>query len=118
MIQKRTFCQTAARPSAESVNLCWHACVQVLSLHGCTKVSDEAVAAVALHGSLTRLNVNSIPGVGLSTIKALATATRWVQPGLRSSSALHASSLSVMTSKRHTASHADCKVVHAASTAG
>lgn len=50
--------------------------LQVLSLHGCTKVSDEAVAAVALHGSLTSLNVNSIPGIGLSTIKALATATR------------------------------------------
>lgn len=52
--------------------------MQVLSLLGCTKVSDEAVAAVALHGSLTSLNVNSIPGIGLSTIKALATATRSV----------------------------------------
>ncbi|DBB02954.1 hypothetical protein WJX77_009284 [Trebouxia sp. C0004] len=50
--------------------------LQVLSLHGCTKVSDEAVAAVALHGSLHSLVVNSIPGIGLSTIKALATATR------------------------------------------
>ena len=52
--------------------------MQVLSLQGCTKVSDEAVAAVALHGTLTSLNVNSIPGIGLSTIKALATATRYV----------------------------------------
>ena len=51
--------------------------MQVLSLHGCTKVSDEAIAAVALHGSLHSLNVNSIPGIGLSTIKALATATRY-----------------------------------------
>ncbi len=51
-----------------------HSCVQVLSLHGCTKVSDEAVA---LHGSLHSLIVNSIPGIGLSTIKALATATRY-----------------------------------------
>lgn len=55
--------------------------MQVLSLHGCTKVSDEAVAAVALHGSLTSLNVNSIPGIGLSTIKALATATRYAPLG-------------------------------------
>lgn len=54
-----------------------HSCVQVLSLHGCVKVSDEAVAAVALHGSLHSLTVNSIPGIGLSTIKALATATRY-----------------------------------------
>ena len=54
-----------------------HACVQGLSLHGCSKVSDEAVAAVALHGSLHSLIVNSIPGIGLSTIKALATATRY-----------------------------------------
>lgn len=53
------------------------ACVQVLSLLGCSKVSDEAIAAVALHGTLQSLNVNSIPGIGLSTIKALATATRY-----------------------------------------
>ena len=66
---------------AGAVNLCFQARVQVLSLHGCTKVSDEAVAAVALHGSLTSLNVNSIPGIGLSTIKALATATRCDLPG-------------------------------------
>ena len=58
--------------------------MQVLSLHGCTKVSDEAVAAVALHGSLTGLNVNSIPGIGLSTIKALATATRYYNTYLAS----------------------------------
>ena len=50
--------------------------VQVLSLLGCTKVSDEAIAAVALHGSLRSLNVNSVPGIALSTLKALATATR------------------------------------------
>lgn len=64
--------------------MCLHdvcVCEQVLSLHGCTKVSDEAVAAVALHGSLTSLNVNSIPGIGLSTIKALATATRYAHLG-------------------------------------
>lgn len=57
-------------------------CLQVLSLHGCTKVSDEAIAAVALHGSLHSLNVNSIPGIGLSTIKALATATRYASSRL------------------------------------
>ena len=39
--------------------------------------TDEAIAAVALHGSLHSLNVNSIPGIGLSTIQALATATRY-----------------------------------------
>ena len=39
----------------------------------CTKVSDEAVAAVAQHGSLESLDVSALPGLGPATIKALAT---------------------------------------------
>lgn len=42
----------------------------------CHRVSDEAVAAVALKGTLRKLNVNSLPHVGISTVKALATAGR------------------------------------------
>ena len=39
-------------------------------------MSDEAVAAVALHGNLHYLSVHGIPSIGMSTMKALATATR------------------------------------------
>ena len=52
--------------------------LQELSLQRCHRVSDEAVAAVALKGTLRQLNVNSLPLVGISTVKALATAGRWV----------------------------------------
>ena len=54
--------------------------LQELSLQRCHRVSDEAVAAVALKGTLRQLNVNSLPHVGISTVKALATAGRWVSP--------------------------------------
>lgn len=68
-------CRLTVMHNTEETQRAW-ACMQVLSLHGCTKVSDEAVAAVVLQGSLHILNVNSITGIGFSTIKALATATR------------------------------------------
>lgn len=54
--------------------------MQSLSLAGCTKVSDEAVAAVALHGNLQYLSVQGVPSIGASTMKALATATRYHPP--------------------------------------
>lgn len=39
-------------------------------------MSDEAVAAVAAHGSLEALDVSGIPEIGGATVKALATACK------------------------------------------
>ncbi len=50
-----------------------HARAQVLSLRECWRVSDEAVAAVAQHGSLESLDVSAVSDVGPATVKALAT---------------------------------------------
>jgi hypothetical protein len=55
-------------------HVCHH--VQELSLRECSRVSDEAVAAVAAHGSLEALDVSAVPEVGPATIKALATACK------------------------------------------
>ena len=54
--------------------------MQELSLRECSKVSDEAVAAVAAHGSLEVLDVSSLPDVGPATIKALATCCKCAPP--------------------------------------
>lgn len=49
---------------------------QELSIRECSRVSDEAVAAVAAHGSLEALDVSGIPEIGAATVKALATACK------------------------------------------
>ncbi|KAK9811364.1 hypothetical protein WJX72_002569 [[Myrmecia] bisecta] len=46
--------------------------LQVLSLKRCQRVTDASIAAVASRGALRTLRVNSVPHVGLATIKALA----------------------------------------------
>lgn len=52
--------------------------MQELSLRECSRVSDEAVAAVAAHGSLEALDVSALPEIGPATIKALATCCKCV----------------------------------------
>ncbi len=48
-----------------------HSRLQALSIKGCQKVSDLAVAAVATNGKLQRLIVNGVPGIGTLTLAAL-----------------------------------------------
>lgn len=61
------------------VRLCSQS-LQELSIRECSRVSDEAVAAVAAHGSLEALDVSGIPEIGAATVKALATACKCAPP--------------------------------------
>lgn len=51
-------------------------CVQELSVRECTRLSDEAVAAVAANGGLESLDVSLVPSVGAATAIALASFCR------------------------------------------
>lgn len=50
--------------------------LQVLSVAGCSRLTDEALAELATCGMLSQLSVNNVPHVGAATMRALASFCR------------------------------------------